>query len=333
MSCYKRRVDGTSGVTYRAFRPSDAPAVLALELAAETVEPADYYIDLVEVQQRLENPGLRLADGSVAALVGERIVAGGGLIVNTPAEKWVALLHAQVLPESRHRGIGRAVFDRLLDKARAIHAAEYPDLAGEVRVWLLEGRNSADRFAAAAGFTPRRYFFDMRADLAAPPGPPHPLPEGVEIVAWTPADDEGTRLAYNDSFADHWGSSPAGVKRWRNLFAESSLFRPECSRLARKDGRVVGFVLVDEFPSETLAHGYRSGYIDRVGTVRDARGRGVATALMSHSLHALHDSGCHIAELTVDAESPTGAGRLYERLGFAVRRQNEVRGLEIATVG
>ena len=145
--------------------------------------------------------------------------------------------------------------------------------------------------------------------------------------------DEGVRLAYNASFADHWGSSPSSPERWRNLFADSSSFRADFSRLAVRDGEVVGFVMSDEFDSETRARGHRTGYVDRVGTVRSVRGRGVATTLMVHCLHAMRESGCQYADLTVDAESPTGAGRLYERLGFAVHRRNEVRGLEIATLG
>jgi hypothetical protein len=44
---------------------------------------------------------------------------------------------------------------------------------------------------------------------------------------------------------------------------------------------------------------------------------------------AMRESGCAEAELDVDADSPTGAGRLYERLGFSVfaREQLYSRGL------
>jgi len=39
-------------------------------------------------------------------------------------------------------------------------------------------------------------------------------------------------------------------------------------------------------------------------------------------LLAMRESGCRFADLAVDAESPTGAGRLYERLGImAAQRQ------------
>lgn len=318
---------------WRELRPSDAPALLELESAAEAAEPAEHSTDLTEIEEDLRNPGLRLADGSVAVLDGSRLVAFGTLGVNDPAQVWVALLQAVVLPDFRHRGIGRELLQRLLEMARSIHAVEHPDLPGEVRVWLAQGRDSASTFAERAGFTPRRYFSEMRADLSAAVLPDPVQLAGMEIRPWTPGDDESTRLAYNASFADHWGSTPASPQRWRSMFADASGFRPEFSRVAVREGEVVGFVLSDEFDSETLARGHRTGYVDRVGTVRSVRGRGVASTLMVHALRAMRESGCSFADLTVDAESPTGAGRLYERLGFVMHRENQVRGLDISTVG
>jgi mycothiol synthase len=320
-------------LTWRELRPSDAPAILAVEVAAESAEPSEESTDLTEIGERLGDPGLRLSDGSVAVLDGARLVAYGALTVNAPGESWAAQLRACVLPEFRHRGIGRELVRRLLDMARSVHAAEHPELAGEVRTWVAQGRDSAARFAERAGFAPRRYFIDMRLDLSTADLPEPEQLAGMEIRPWTPADDESVRLAYNASFADHWGSSPSSPERWRNLFADSSSFRPDFSRLAVRDGEVVGFVMSDEFDSETRARGHRTGYVDRVGTVRSVRGRGVATTLMVHCLHVMRESGCAYADLTVDAESPTGAGRLYERLGFTVHRQNEVRGIETATLG
>lgn len=317
------------GLTWRELRQSDAAAILDVELAAEAAEPSEESTDLVEIQEHLRDPGLRLSDGSAAVHDGTRLVAYGYLTVNDPLESWAALLHTAVLPEFRHRGIGRQLFDQLRGSARAIHAAEHPELPAEVRVWLSQGRDSAAAFAQRAGFTPRRYFIDMQVDLSTATLPePAPL-AGMEIRPWTPADDEGVRLAYNASFADHWGSTPAGPERWRNLFAQSSSFRAEFSRLAVLDGEVVGFVMSDEFDSETAARGHRTGYVDRVGTLRSVRGRGVASTLMVHALLAMRESGCAYSELAVDAESPTGAGRLYERLGYQVYRRNEVRAIEI----
>jgi ribosomal protein S18 acetylase RimI-like enzyme len=50
---------------------------------------------------------------------------------------------------------------------------------------------------------------------------------------------------------------------------------------------------------------------------RAARRRGIASALIGRSLAAARADGCDITTLEVDAESPTGAPGLYERMGFA----------------
>ena len=59
-------------------------------------------------------------------------------------------------------------------------------------------------------------------------------------------------------------------------------------------------------------------WINTVGTRRAWRGKGVASWLMAESLRriAAADDGFERAILGVDAENPTGALRVYRRLGF-----------------
>ncbi len=85
-------------------------------------------------------------------------------------------------------------------------------------------------------------------------------------------------------------------------------------------------MLTSEFEADTRQRGYPTGYIARVGTLRGARGRGIASALLARTLAGLADAGYRYAELGVDADSPTGAGRLYERAGFVTIGRNIVAG-------
>jgi mycothiol synthase len=314
--------------TFRPLTESDAQAVLDILLAAEAAEPSESFVDLTEVEHDLREPGINLPEGSLGAMVGDRLVAFGLLLTPGHAAEYSVYLSGAVLPEFRGAGIGQTLLARLAAQAKTFRDVAHPELPGLLKIWIQSGRESTVRFASAAGFTVRRYFFEMRADLDRPFDDAGTPPAGIEIRTWSPADDEGVRLAYNASFADHWGSVPASPDRWRALFADSPFFRPESSRIALIGGDVVGFVLVDEFDSETQAKGYRTGYVDRVGTLRDVRGRGVARALLAQSMAALASSGCRYAELGVDADSPTGAGRLYERLGYQVLRRNQVFGLD-----
>lgn len=316
-------------LTHRPLLSTDAPALLEIELAAERVEPSESFPDLAEVQEDLAGPDVDLVEGSVAYLSGDKIVAAGLLSVRPSPTRWTANAFVGVLPEFRRRGLGREMLATLRDKALLLRAAAGAvDLPGELQLWIPGGRDAAAGFARSAGFRTRRYFLKMRAELTAQL-PTTPVSDGIEIRGWTPAHDEGTRLAYNDAFADHWGSAAMDPERWQTSFAGSSFFRPGLSRVAVADGEVVGFVLVAEFPAQTEAQGYRTAYVDRVGSVRSVRGRGVAAVMLTNSMRAQFASGFRYAELTVDAESPTGAGRLYERLGYSVRHTNVVHGLAL----
>jgi ribosomal protein S18 acetylase RimI-like enzyme len=66
--------------------------------------------------------------------------------------------------------------------------------------------------------------------------------------------------------------------------------------------------------------GSQEGYIASIGVLRAYRHRGLGTALLAQSLHALKRAGMEVAELGADPENPTGAMRIYERMGFRVRR-------------
>ena len=59
-------------------------------------------------------------------------------------------------------------------------------------------------------------------------------------------------------------------------------------------------------------------WVNTVGTRRAWRGKGVAAWLMTDALQkiAAADDGFERAILGVDEENPTGALRLYRRLGF-----------------
>jgi ribosomal protein S18 acetylase RimI-like enzyme len=61
-----------------------------------------------------------------------------------------------------------------------------------------------------------------------------------------------------------------------------------------------------------------------VGTARAARGLGYAAWTLSTVVAAAFGDGFTKVDLSVDAQSPTGALGLYERLGFKVVRRGTV---------
>ena len=67
--------------------------------------------------------------------------------------------------------------------------------------------------------------------------------------------------------------------------------------------------------------GRLSGWVGILGVLREWRRRGIGRALLLHAFHEFKRRGLPRAGLGVDAESLTGANRLYESAGMHVVRQ------------
>jgi ribosomal protein S18 acetylase RimI-like enzyme len=88
--------------------------------------------------------------------------------------------------------------------------------------------------------------------------------------------------------------------------------------LALEGDEVIGAaVCVDERPGEPGL-----GWVESLAVRRGDRGRGLGTALLLHAFHALRSRGRSAAGLSVDAENPTGALRLYESVGMRPVREH-----------
>jgi ribosomal protein S18 acetylase RimI-like enzyme len=68
--------------------------------------------------------------------------------------------------------------------------------------------------------------------------------------------------------------------------------------------------------ADTVATGIRDAHFMLIGTLRDYRKRGVASALIGHALRAAADQDYDRASLKVDSANPVGASGLFEKAGF-----------------
>jgi len=169
------------------------------------------------------------------------------------------------------------------------------------------------------GFTAARTFVEMRADLATlPPAPP--LPTDLRLAGFEQKYDEPTRLARNDTFGEHWGSTDLDPDLWRHLVTGGKDFRPDLSflLLSPDEDVVVAFVLGAFFESDAEATGVRELYVSYVGTRAEVRGRGIASALLGHALAEAKGKGFQRSALSVDLENVNGALGVYERCGYRV---------------
>lgn len=168
-----------------------------------------------------------------------------------------------------------------------------------------------------AGFARERRFWRMSIDLGSPevPAEPPPLPEGVEIVV--ARTDEERRRAYalrNASFQDHWHDVPRPYEEWLGFF-DPAVADPDGWWLLTVDGVDAALCLLDESRAEL-----GGGYVRTLGVAREFRGRGLAALLLRRAFVHYRDRGRRTVQLGVDSESPTGADRLYQRVGMTPLR-------------
>ncbi|MER3487687.1 MAG: hypothetical protein C4307_02585, partial [Chloroflexota bacterium] len=165
-----------------------------------------------------------------------------------------------------------------------------------------------------AGFRPVRWFFEMvRPNLDDLPSVE--LPAGLELRPATPATARRIIEADAEAFRDHWGHTELTEEEVRSVLDD-----PETDlalwQVAWDGNEVAGAVIVLVRESENRCLGRRRGWLDSVGVRRPWRRRGLATALMVRAMETLRARGLEEAVLGVDADNPSGALGLYERLGF-----------------
>jgi mycothiol synthase len=225
-----------------------------------------------------------------------------------------------VHPEWRRRGLGRCLLERLYNRATECMAGIEQ---GPVYFHCSTRDIEEDRKALCEGFgmEPVRY----HVNLARPIHnglPPVEVPAGFRLRVFNPERDvEEVWQVDSLAFQDHWGFTGFPLDEFRR-WLDQPHFRPELWLLAVKEatGEVVGLSLNKIDPDWIAQTGRREGYVTTLGVLREYRKQGLGTALLAQSLHALREAGMEAAHLNADSENLTGAMRLYERLGFRVRK-------------
>ena len=256
------------------------------------------------------------------------VPAGWGRVTHIPSGTGFerAYVAGSVVPARRRQGVGTTVLTWGTDRARELLTAHDHELPRFVRVAQYDWVEDAHALYRANGFSPVRWFEDLLRPLDDLPDAP--TPPGVRIEPWDAARREEARLVKNAAFADHWGSTPSSVESW-NEWLDGHGARPDVSLMAVAADELIGVCVNEHYPDDEQLLGRRDGWIQSIGVVSGWRGRGVASALIVHSLRAFEAAGFTHAALGVDTDNPTGAAGLYRRLGFepmhrAVTSQIEV---------
>jgi mycothiol synthase len=217
-----------------------------------------------------------------------------------------------IVPEHRRKGAGTALAEQVFQNLRERGMRE---VETEER-----DRPATDGFLKSLGFSVVRAFSFMRRNLDSLPSLPG-LPPGVDIGLVEPTDDilQVNVALDNEAFCEHYNHRPATLPEYR-FFVKSAAEDGAkfYLRLARVDGRPVGYLWYGYFPREIASIGKKRSGLWDIGVLKPYRGHGIASALMVAAMADLKQAGMVEAELRVDDTNVTGARRVYEKLGFTL---------------
>jgi mycothiol synthase len=208
-------------------------------------------------------------------------------------------------------GFWAEAFDHAENRARALGAKR-------VRAFVVDEHEIGD-LVAARGYRRIRRSLTMEIELGLEAPPEPVIPDGLEIRPYRhPEDEQRVYEATQEAFADHWDFHPTSIENWREFSVKANNFEPDVWLVAWDGEEMAGAAL--NYPERSGDPGH--GWVGTLGVRRDWRRRGVGEALLRRSFKVLHARGYRKVRLTVDAENPTGATRLYERAGMRVIRQS-----------
>ncbi|MEY9843125.1 mycothiol synthase [Streptacidiphilus sp. BW17] len=316
-----RAGEAPSDYVWRPIGTADVTAWVRLIDAIEADQQTDDNFSEQDLLEDFDSPNQDYPRGSMSVWDGDRMVGFAVLIARSatnPAHE--SRQRGGVDPEYRGRGIGTELLRWAERAALPLHEERFPGCALALNSGCPVDAEPTMELFHRLGYEQIRWFHDMKvADLAeAVAGlPPTPAPRGVVVRQFTSQRSADALRVRNDSFRDHFDYTPMDPESWAR-FVEGSAFRAQYSLVAYDEagGAPLGIVLGEEFEKQRQVTGKRNLYVALVGTARAGRKRGIASALLTHVLRIAQADGFDTASLGVDADSPTGAPSVYERVGF-----------------
>jgi mycothiol synthase len=280
------------------------------------------------IQMLLDAPGADRAGGTLTlrdARIGN--LAGFGLHQN-PEPHVESVTHGWVDPRHTARGLGTAIVAWGLEQARSQIRLAPEDARITNRCQVSDADTAAATVFTELGYRADRHDIEMELVFDGPVTVT-PLPQGVTVRTMSGEEDISTVSGVvADAFRDHYGwvesSSEQRMERWRNFRAMDE-WDDDLVFLAETPDAAVGAIV------GIRSHGAKTGvgYIGSLAVVRSWRGRGLAKALLTRAFEEYLQRGMRAVALDVDADSLTGATRLYRSVGMEDVRSETAHLIEL----
>jgi len=187
---------------------------------------------------------------------------------------------------------------------------------GKLKIWVPEKARANRALLESREFAFHHYSLRMAIELDDEPPPPA-WPDGISVRTYGgEKDDRAVWEVEQETFFDQRDWEHEAFEDWRH-WAQRDPFEPRLWFLAEAGEELVGICLCrSEWGGDP-----DFGWVGVIGVRRPWRRKGLGAALMQHAFRELRSRGKRRVGLGVDSGNPTGAVRLYERVGMQVERR------------
>jgi len=285
------------GLTQRSLDVTDAAAVTRVMAAQELHDVGEVVIEEADIVADWQRPSYDVTQSSVGIFDRDTLVAYAEI---TGGDRGDAAVH----PDHRGRGLGTAL---------ALWMQELAREQGSPVVGMPVPQGSpGDRLLEALGYHVRWTSWVLQLPAGATI-PERALPEGYAVREATAADHEAFWTVTEDAFLEWSERQRQSLEDWHASTTQRPGFEPWNLRVVTDPaGEVVAVAYLHLFEGNASVE----GYVDRLATRADQRGRGLAQALLADAFATARRHGAVTSALSTDTR--TGALGLYEKVGMKV---------------
>ena len=308
----------------RNFTKEDLDAILTLAVACETEDKSGSVPTREQMEHQLSFPGFDVekliyllpdAQGELRAMCGYVPIPG-------PEGTQIQVV-LTVHPDHREGDLPNALLKFVEERSAA-----WQQETGQTARLSVSAQSQPPFYSdlySRNGFQIVRWFLELGRDLTQPI-PEFAPPPAVAIRAMENLEQDIPAFykAFDESFRDHFNPIQLTLEQTQHL-VNSPGFRADLTLLAFGADNDPAGVCASQIRTNYNAQNQTSeGMVNMLGVRRPYRKIGLGRALLIRGLELLREAGMTTAVLYVDAESPTGATRLYESVGFSERKRSMV---------
>jgi mycothiol synthase len=274
-----------------------------------------------DMRGHMTMPGFDIETSTRVVLSSQGRIVGCIAVIDLGIPPVHPIVSGCVRPGFEGQGIGTYLIGWAEGRARQAVVRVPDGLRVSMQLEASSAHGPTARLFEKQGLEVVRYSWLMVADLDGMPPEPE-WPGGIVLHTYQDYPDlEAVCRTVNEAFQDHWGyvGSPIEdmTRQWQHRIESDEEFDPSLWFLAMDDDEIAGVSLC----GPRVGDDTEMGLVDVLGVRRPWRRKGLGLALLHHAFGEFHCRGQKRVSLGVDAESLTGATRLYEKAGMRVVRQ------------